>query len=85
MKKYIVKISFALIGGLSLGIIGGLKFINYGAADCDMPGRSCDCFCCNSFGLRGYEACGNFGLFGGFGLGLIIGLFIYWLINNKSK
>jgi len=63
-------------------VLGLLKFISYGASNCDTNGKSCDCFCCNSFGLRGYEACGNYGLIAGLCLGLVIILIIYLLVKQ---
>jgi len=61
-----------------------LVFAKYGANDCDMPGKVCDCFCCNSFGLRGYESCGNYGFLLGVGVGAMVGLLMYVVIKNKG-
>ena len=77
MKKYVYPALSALAGAAIFGIGGFLKFAGYGASDCDMPGKSCECFCCNSFGLRGYEACGNYGFLVGAGVGAVVGLIIY--------
>lgn len=82
MKKYIYPVFFMFAGAIVFGIAGFLKFIKYGASDCDMPGKSCDCFCCNSFGLRGYEACGNYGFLVGVIIGLIVGLIIYLVVKK---
>jgi hypothetical protein len=84
MKKYIYPILSALAGITIFGIAAFLKFVSYGGNNCDVPGKNCDCFCCNSFGLRGYEACGNYGLYLGAGLGLIIGLIVYVLIKRRK-
>lgn len=88
MKKYFVKILCMLIGAVTFSVGGLLKFMSYGASSCDSPGKFCDCFCCNSFGLRGYEACGNYGLYVGIISGLIIGYVFYLFVyrkNNKIK
>ncbi len=88
MKKYVYSILSALAGATIFGIGGLLKFMEYGGNQCDMPGKNCDCFCCNSFGLRGYEACGNYGLLVGAGFGAGVGLIIYLLakkIYNQKK
>ena len=88
MKKYVYPILSALAGAAIFGVSGLLKFMTYGGNNCDMPGKSCDCFCCNSFGLRGYEACGNYGLYVGAGVGVIVGLLIYLLakkINSQKS
>lgn len=85
MKKYIYPILSALLGSVIFGIIGGLSLINYGGNSCDFPGKNCDCFCCNSFGLRGYEACGNYGFLAGAGAGIIIGLTVYLLVKKVKK
>jgi len=82
MKKYIYPIISALVGAATFGIGGLLMLMIYGGNNCDMPGKSCDCFCCNSYGLRGYEACGNYGLYAGAGIGLAIGLIIYLLVKK---
>ncbi|MEI7620780.1 MAG: hypothetical protein WCJ57_04410 [Candidatus Falkowbacteria bacterium] len=85
MKKYLIKILYALVGAIIFGIGGFLKFISYGANDCDNPGKICDCFCCNSFGLRGYEACGNYGLYLGAGIGLVLGYVFYLFVKRMTK
>lgn len=88
MKKYVYPILSALAGAAIFGVSGLLKFMMYGGNNCDMPGKSCDCFCCNSFGLRGYEACGSYGLYVGAGVGVIVGLLIYLLakkINSQKS
>ena len=51
----------ALIGAVIFGVGGFLGFMTYGGRNCDTPGKNCDCFCCNLFGLRGYESCADFG------------------------
>ncbi|AKM84284.1 TPA: hypothetical protein DCZ46_02975 [Candidatus Campbellbacteria bacterium] len=83
MKKYIYSTLSVILGALIFGVIGLLKFMNYGGNSCDFPGKNCGCFCCNLFGLRGYEACGNFGLLAGIILGAIIGFVTYKLIKSK--
>lgn len=90
MKHKLIKIVASLMVILIFSIFGLLKFIKYGASNCDSNGKSCDCFCCNSFGLRGYEACGNYGLLVGAGIGLIIVLILYLVLikcefNNKKN
>ena len=85
MKKYIYPILSALAGTIIFGIVGFLKLVSYGGNNCDMPGKGCDCFCCNSFGLRGYEACGNYGFLLGASIGVIIGLTTYLLIKKLNK
>lgn len=82
MKKNLIKILLALVGVLIFGVMGLFKFINYGASNCDNSGVFCDCFCCHSFGLRGYEACGNYGFLIGISAGLIVELIIYRLVKK---
>jgi hypothetical protein len=87
MKKYIYPALSALAGALIFGVIGFLKLVGIGN-DCDMPGKSCDCFCCNSLGQRGYEACGDYGFLVGAGVGVVIGLIIYIVakkINSQKN
>lgn len=67
------RIFFAIIGATIFGLIGLFMFVGYGAGDCDIPGKACDCFCCHMFGLRGYESCGDFGLLVGAVFGTVIG------------
>ena len=87
MKKNLNKILYLLVSGIFFGFFGLLKFIKYGASNCDNPGKLCDCFCCSAFGLRGYEACGNYGFFVGTSIGIIVGYILYLLSKNilKSK
>jgi hypothetical protein len=88
MKKYLLPISFAFIGAIIFGVGGLIKLVGIGAGDCDVDGKICDCFCCNSFGLRGYEACGDYGFLVGAGVGAIVGIIIYVLvrkINSQKK
>jgi len=85
MKKYLYPILSALAGAIILGVFGFLKLVGYGGNSCDMPGKGCDCFCCNSFGLRGYEACGNYGFLLGVGIGAVIGWVAYLLIKKINK
>jgi hypothetical protein len=74
-KKTKYQITFGLIGAIVFGLIGLLYFAGYGGNRCDVaPAMGCDCFCCGMFGLRGYEACGDFGLILGILLGAIIGV-----------
>lgn len=82
MKKYIYPTLSAIVGGLIFGIVWFLKLVRIGGNDCDMPGKSCDCFCCNSLYQRGYEACGNYGFLIGAGVGVIVALIIY-LVTKK--
>ncbi|MCX6793260.1 MAG: hypothetical protein NTY12_04520 [Candidatus Falkowbacteria bacterium] len=84
MKKFIYPFLFAIVGALIFASIGFFRFVSFGANDCDMPGKSCNCFCCNSFGLRGYEACGNYGLLLGAGAGILFGLIIYLIVKHKN-
>lgn len=85
MKKYIYPLIYSLIGCILFGLIGLLWFMKYWASDCDMPGKICDCFCCNLFGLRGYESCANYGFLLGWWIGIIIGIFVYLFIKNKHN
>lgn len=73
-SKIFTTLTLAIILGLFLGIIGLVVFSGIGGNDCDVPGRICNCFCCNMFGMRGYEACGLFGALTGFVLGIILAL-----------
>jgi len=87
MKKCIYPILSAVLGAIVFGASGLVKFMGYGASDCDVDGKICDCFCCNLFGLRGYEACGDFGLLAGGIIGVALGLIIYysWIkLSNKN-
>jgi hypothetical protein len=83
MKKYIYPVLSAFLGAIIFGIIGFLQLLNYGGNNCDMKGNSCDCFCCYSFGLRGYEACGVYGFYAGVGVGVVVGVGIYLLVKKK--
>lgn len=85
MKHKLIKIAASLMVILIFSILGLLKFIKYGASNCDANGKSCNCFCCNSFGLRGYEACGNYGLLVGVGVGLIVVLILYLVVKKYEK
>ena len=82
MKKVIYPILFAIAGALIFGLTGLLKFAGYGGNSCDVAGKSCDCFCCNMFGLRGYESCGDFGLIIGILVGATLGFVVYKLIKK---
>jgi len=85
MNYKLIKILGSLIGILIFGLLGLLKLIKYGASNCDTNGKSCDCFCCNSFGLRGYEACGNYGFIIGVSVGLIVIVILYLFLRNINK
>lgn len=85
MKKYIYPILAALAGAVIFGVIGFSKLVGVGGGDCDMPGKSCDCFCCNSFGLRGYEACGDYGFLVGASVGVVIGLIVYFVVKKINS
>ena len=85
MKKYIYPALFALAGALIFSVMGFLKLVGVGGNDCDMPGKNCDCFCCNSFGQRGYEACGDYGFLVGAFVGVVVGLIIYVVIIKIIK
>ncbi|MEI6627777.1 MAG: hypothetical protein WCL61_04235 [bacterium] len=85
MKKYIYPILFALVGAIIFGVSGFLKLLGIGANDCDMLGKRCDCFCCNSLGLRGYEACGSYGFLVGASVGVIIGLIVYVVVKKMRN
>jgi hypothetical protein len=85
MKIYLYQILSAIAGALIFGFFGLIKFAGYGANDCDMDGKTCDCFCCHMFGLRGYESCGDFGLLAGFLAGALLGLAVYRLIKIIVK
>lgn len=64
-----------LAGAIILGLVFMLIFINYGGNNCDQPpAMTCDCFCCDMFGLRGYESCANFGLILGVITGAVLGV-----------
>ncbi len=80
MKKLIFS---AIIGAVIFGSIGFLTFVGYGAGNCDVPGKACDCFCCHMFGLRGYESCGDFGLLIGIVSGIVVGIFCYRIAWNR--
>jgi hypothetical protein len=85
MKKIIYPILFIIASALIFGLIGLLKFAGSGGNNCDVVGKSCDCFCCNMFGLRGYESCGDFGLIFGILVGIVFGVITYRLIKNKNE
>ena len=86
MKKNIYQSLAALVGAIIFGAIGWLKFAGYGGSECDVAGKSCDCFLCNMFGLRGYESSGEFGLRIGVVVGATLGLIavrvIYRLVRS---
>ncbi len=82
MNSKLIKVIGSLIVVLIFGIFGLLKFIKYGASNCDANGKLCDCFCCNLFGGRGYEACGNYGFLVGVGIGLVVISVIYLVIKK---
>jgi len=82
MKKTIYSLLLIVGSALVFGVIGLFKFAGYGGGSCDVAGRSCDCFCCNMFGLRGYESCGNFGLLAGIFVGGAFGFMVYKLIRK---
>lgn len=85
MKHKLIKIAASLMVILIFSILGLYNFVQYGASNCDANGKSCGCFCCNSFGLRGYEACGNYGLLVGVGVGLIVVLILYLVVKKYEK
>jgi len=67
----------SFVGALVFGLVLAGVFVVYGGNHCDQPPAStCECFCCHSFSLRGYEACARFGLYFGISLGGLIGLFV---------
>jgi len=82
MKKYIYPAITAFVGALIFGVAEFFKLLAIGASDCDVMGKSFDCFCCNSFGLRGYESCGDYGFLAGAGVGAIVGLIIYAVVKK---
>ena len=87
-----------LLGVFGIVLLAGfcaLFFMDYGGNHCsnnayisppDQNGLvrigSCDCFCCNWFGLQGYEACGQFGFWLGIVLGVIL---LIWIISRLRK
>lgn len=85
MKKYVYPILSALAGAAILGISSWWKLMEFGGNSCDFPGKNCDCFCCNSFGLRGYEACGAYGWYVGTGIGAVIGLLVYLTVKKLDS
>jgi len=82
MKKYVYPALSAFAGAVIIGIGAMLKLMTYGGNSCDFPGKNCDCFCCNLFGLRGYEACGSYGLYVGASIGAIVGVITYLLVKK---
>jgi len=73
-----------LAGALVIGAIMALVFTSYGGNRCDQPpDNTCDCFCCNSFGLRGYESCAWFGLYSGLFIGGAAGLAALRIYRKK--
>jgi len=85
MKNRVYLILFFSINAIIFGAIGFFIFTNYGGNNCDSPAIGCDCFCCHMFDLRGYEACGVFGLLFGMILGIFISLAIYAKYYNKRN
>jgi len=83
MKKIIYKILFLLLGAIIVGSAGFYKLTMYGGNSCDVDGKTCDCFCCHMFGLRGYEACGKFGLIAGLLIGACFGFLFYQKLLKK--
>lgn len=84
MKKaveIVIEIFVTLLSVFAFALGGLVFFMDYGGNRC---GAVCDCFCCHMFNSRGYEACGEFGLYFGAGLGLILAivLIIWW---NKRR
>jgi hypothetical protein len=74
-----------LAGALIVGVLMAIIFTGYGGNHCDQPPvATCECFCCHLFGLRGYEACGRFGLYAGLALGGILGAGAAWLYAGKK-
>ncbi|MCX6781863.1 MAG: hypothetical protein NTW66_01990 [Candidatus Magasanikbacteria bacterium] len=82
MKRIFFPVLSAIAGALIFGLIGLLRFAGYGGNNCDVTGKSCDCFCCNMFGLRGYESCGDFGLIVGVLVGAVLGFVTHRLIKR---
>lgn len=82
MKKYTHFIIVALAISLFSGAIIFMKFVEYGGNNCDVVGKACACYCCNSFGLRGYESCGAFGLVAGLSFGALVGITTFYLIKR---
>lgn len=77
-KKLIYQVLAGLIGAIIFGIAGLFFLMNYGGNNCDQPPTStCECFCCNLFNSRGYEACSQLGLYIGALIGIIIGVSLY--------
>jgi hypothetical protein len=85
MKKLFVKIFVIFVFTVIFGIAGLFKFAAIGGNNCDMDGKFCDCFCCNMFNTRGYEACGDFGLLGGTIFGSLFGYAAYKITDKFSK
>jgi len=85
MRPKTAQIIGASAGALVTGMISMVLFIQYGGNRCDQPpAMACDCFCCNWFGSRGYEACGQFGGIAGLIGGAIVGILLVRLIINKN-
>jgi hypothetical protein len=82
VKKNIYPILSSIFGAIVFGVLGFLKLTLYGGNSCDVFGKNCDCFCCNLFGLRGYESCGELGFLLGIAVGAATGLIIYKLIKK---
>lgn len=82
-KKTKYQIVTAILGAIIIGFFSLLYFAGYGGSNCDMPGKDCSCFCCNMFGIRGYESCGDFGLILGGIIGALLGILIIHLIWMK--
>jgi hypothetical protein len=87
--KILISIICTIVLAAILGVVGLLIFMTYGGNACDQPpAMTCDCFCCDLFGSRGYEACGDLGLLLGLVIGVVVGvaLMIFWIRKpTKTK
>jgi len=89
-KKTVCKLIAAIVGGVILtallSILGLVIFMGYGGNRCDQPpAMTCDCFCCDMFGSRGYEACGGFGFWLGLGLGAAASVVLIVFVVRAAK
>ena len=85
MLKLLKTVFFVIVGGLFFAFIGFMLLANYGGDNCDQPPEmTCNCFCCESFGVRGYESCGQLGIYLGAIVGAVAGFFISTLHKDKD-
>ena len=77
--KTLTQFVAGIFGGTILGLFGFSKLVS--VAKCDTDGNACDCFCCNVFGMRGYESCGTIGAWSGILIGVILAILIFSLFK----